>query len=142
MGCQSRDVGKRSDPLPADTSTQMQTSQPVQQPAPVQPLAIKPNMTFAGAQVDSVVMIDSARYRIYLSVSTAIPEGSAISLLEPGARIVAQPMFQLNDEGKIDPTIPRNAQLLRLRKASPRSTFIGKVTLDGEKGWLIVSVES
>jgi hypothetical protein len=139
--CQTARPEKELQPVVADSSSGVPDPAPSRIPVPVQPPAVKPNLTFVGAAFDSIHHIDTIRYKAFLFVGTAIPEPGKESLVEPGQRLIAEPLYVVSADGTVDLSNPRNAKLYSLYGKSPRESFLGKVTMIPGRGWFIVDVE-
>jgi hypothetical protein len=141
LACQTARPAKELQPVVSDSSSGVSELDHSRVPVPVQPPAVKPNLTFVGAAFDSIHHIDSIRYKAYLFVGTAIPEAGNESLVEPGQRLIAEPLYVVSTDGTVDLSNPRNAKLYSLYGKSPREGFLGKVTMIPGRGWFIVDVE-
>lgn len=103
--------------------------------------AIKPNTTFIGARINNIEIIDEFRYRLTVTIATAIPLEDMESLIELDQTLVVEPEFVLTEDGKVDPSNPRNEKLLNLRSMQVGDNFIGKVSLNSAGKWVLFDVE-
>ena len=154
LGCSSSESVKQSENSTSrDTSTVQPPSSPPDyvrsapdtvKPVPPaeNPNTIKPNLSFIGAQVESVEVFDEFRYRLHIFVGTSINEPGVANLIEPSSRIAVEPMYKMDSNGKIDMNDETNKRLLKLRSKKASEIFLGKVSLVLGQGFRIVWVES
>jgi hypothetical protein len=111
------------------------------QPIPNPKTAVKENLTFVGAVVESVELLDSINYKLVVKLQTAIPEANYESIIEPGQVITVYPSYQLDEKKKVDMKNPINQKLFELRTMKKKGFFIGKITLSNDMKWYIAQVE-
>lgn len=141
LGCKSSKDVKQEETRTSDVKDTLREELPVVPSSP-QPSAIKPNVTFIGAYIDSVHLLEGFNYRLFILVQTAIPVGGMESILEPGQHISAMPAYVVNEAGVIDITNERNKKLLELRSAKAGDVFLGQVSLTDKHGWVVTEVEA
>jgi len=90
--------------------------------------------------VDSVVIVDTHRYRAYLYITEVMPQGGLPALAEAGQHIVASPEFVMSGGNSIDGENQRNKNLLGLRTAKPGDPFNVMISLRSDGTWLLLDV--
>ena len=98
------------------------------------------NVSTISAIVDSVSLIDTALYRLYVRTITTTSEGGESLLL--GESVELTPHYVFNDLSGIDWAIEINRKLRSVRDIHPGSPIRGTVMLDQHQHWILVDVES
>ncbi len=127
--------------LKADQTVKKDMSPVGNQPIPKPKTTVKENLTFVGAVVESVELLDSINYKLVVKLQTAIPEANYESIIEPGQVITVYPSYQLDEKKKVDMKNPINQKLFELRTMKKKGFFIGKITLSNDMKWYITQVE-
>lgn len=142
--CGGTDNSQQRSASSRDTLATVQdsTSPPSHVLTPSPMTTIKPNLTLVGAGIDSVVVLDSTMYRLYVFIGSAIEEPGMATVVELGQRLMLEPQFTYHSDGSFDPNDERNKRLLRLRVAKSPQSFIGKISLVPHQGWKLVDVDS
>ena len=148
VGCRSPEQVRQKESSPVDTSGPVAEKAPPLSTPPAakeplrQPAAIRPNVTFAGVKIDSVVIVDDHQFLVFGLINTAIPEHGMESLAEIGQKLMLQPDYATRPDGSADMSIEGNRRLLSLRSAKKNQVFLGRISLRPQKGWVILEVES
>lgn len=127
--------------LKADQLVKKDTPPVGNQPIPKPKAAVKENLTFVGAVVESIELLDNLNYKLVVKLQTAIPEANYENIIEPGQVITVYPSYQLDENKKVDMKNPINQKLFELRTLKKKGYFIGKITLSNDMKWYIAQVE-
>ena len=123
------------------SSAKMETVQDsVQKPTPVQPTTIKPNGSFVSVIVDSIILLDGYNYSVYGKIISALDQPGMIGFAVPDQVITLTPEYFLDSSGSIALTHERNIKLLKFRDTKPGDGFMGNISLQEKKGWVITSI--
>lgn len=113
-------------------------------PPPVQTApktTFKPNVTFVGAVIEEIYVIDEFQFQLKVLLNTAIPDRGMETLIEPGQKLELSPEYFLSNNGEIDLNDERNKKIYQLRTILPGDAFMGNVSLTASGKWVITSVE-
>lgn len=101
---------------------------------------MKPNFIAITASVESVVVIDSVRYRLIVHLKSAT-SNEGMEAPASDQRLELTPQFIRAADSSIDATHARNKRLLSLRRAQPGDTFSGTIALNPQRQWLLIEVD-
>jgi hypothetical protein len=104
--------------------------------------AIAANFSAASVGVDSLVILDTLRYRAFLYIASVRAQGTMASFAETGQRIEATPQYLKGASGSIDLGNPRNNRLFALRGAKAGDSLEVKISLLSVGGWVLVDVDA
>jgi len=103
------------------------------------PTVMKPNFITMTATIDSIIVLDSIRYRLIIRlISASSTEGAEAPNTDQ--RLVLVPQFVQAKESTEDWTNPRNARLLALRRKHQGDTISGTISLNKQQQWILIDV--
>ena len=100
---------------------------------------MKPNFIALTATVESVVVIDTLRYRLIVRTTSAT-SNEGMEVPTAGERLELTPQFLLTGDSTIDVASARNGRLSSFRHAGRGKTFSGTILQNREHRWILINV--
>lgn len=124
-------------PNASKTPEKQQQAESPTPPPPPPPAAITQNLTLLGGVVKDIEFVDARQYRVRVEVRTAIPEGAAESLTEPGQTIILRPAYHIDDDGTLNMGNERNGRLYEVRSLKAGEAILGKISFGQDGFWYL-----
>ena len=135
VGCRSSESVQKSQEQHSDTTRVVLQSLGV-------PTTIMQNASNVTATVDSIILIDENRFRLFVTILSVEPKGGMASLAESNQKLELRPGYVLTDRGIIDGNDERNKNIMRLRLTHPGDSFAGTISLSMPGGWVLSRVDN
>ncbi len=98
---------------------------------------MKPNFIALTATVESVVVIDTLRYRLIVRITSAT-SNEGMEVPTAGERLELTPQFLLTGDSTVDLASARNTRLSSFRHAGRGKTFSGTILQNREHQWILI----
>lgn len=104
------------------------------------PTVMKPNFIAITATIESLIVIDTIRFRLMVVLHSA-SSTEGMESLSAGERIELTPKYILADDSSINPNDARNKELLSIRSASAGEQISGVIMWNPTHHWLLLSAK-
>jgi hypothetical protein len=98
------------------------------------------NYSEVEAVLESAETLYEPIYSMKLFIVAVTAKGGQSAVIEPGQRVVATPLYDMDAAGNVDLTIPRNAALNAIRQLPAGSKFKGTLAVTNKGNWQLLSV--
>jgi len=102
------------------------------------PSAITQQVSYVSGIIDSVIVVDTMRYKITLRLTSVASGGSGESMAEPGQRLTLVPQFVSDANGHPDLSHSRTKSLMSLMSAKKGDTIRCSIVYSIGNGWMLI----